>query len=230
MLVPQRVERFWTSVPRPFMERILRSLFDNYILADKKCRDFEKEEKANVLPFYRRGLIEQSIRAVAVQFPKQVVAKAVKYEGYWYHSLVICNDDVALTENALPNPDAVVRNSCFRYDYAKRDNQLYLFSDMAPEQPPSDSLLYGIIVHGRSRENPLLPGFAQVRFPKPKLDGYYRERVDLFAEFPEVVKEMTKAAMGLPAPLSEEVQLEPELLAPADLPDGIVFDTKQFGA
>jgi hypothetical protein len=211
MLVPERVQRFWAGVPRAFMERVLRSLFDNYKLADEACQEFEGPERENSRPFWRRALIEGSLRAIAAQFPEQVAADAARHEdkGFWYHTLVICKNDVALTQNTVPDPDTVVRNSCFRCGYASENNQLWLFPYLAPEQMPSDALLYGIIVHGRSANSPGLPGFAQVRFPRPNLAGYYEETVDLFAEFPEVVQEKTT---GFPVSSSEEMAIEPELL------------------
>jgi len=230
MLVSDRVERFWESVPRPFMERVLRSLFENYRLADEQCQHFAKPEKANVRPFHRRGLIEGSIRDIAAEFREDMVAEPVRHEGkgFWSHTLVICNDDVALTQNTVPYPDSVVRNSCFRHCYASRSNQLYLFRDMAPKELPADALLYGIIVHGRSAQSVKFPGFVQVRFPKPKLVGYYRDRIDLFAEFPEVVDDGTAAIPG-PFTEEEELELEPELLDPSSFPDAIDLDTEQFG-
>lgn len=228
MLVPDREQRFWASVPRPFMERFLRSLFDNYLLADHACQDFDNAERRNLRPFYRRALIKRSIRGIAEQFPEHVVAEAVRYEdkGFWFHTRVICNGDVALTQNTVPYPHFVVRNSYFRDCYASPSNQLYLFPDLAPEQLPSDSLLYGIIVHGKSAESPLFPGFAQVRFPKPGLAGYHLASIDLFDEFSEVVVEKTTE---LPGTLPDETELEPELLDPFNLPNENDWDTEQFG-
>ena len=117
---------------------------------------------------------------------------------------------VALTQNTVPDPETVVRNSWFRNLYAGPHNQLYLFPELAPEQLPSDCLLYGILLHGRSKESALFPGFAQIRFPTAKLRAYYQAKIDLFEEFPEVVQEKT---VGLASrPPDEEPEVEPELL------------------
>jgi hypothetical protein len=215
MSAVDRVQLFWEHVPRPFVERVTRSLFDCYIRADERCREFERSERYNLRPFYRRVLIEQDLRAVASRFSDQIVAEAVRHEnkGFWYHTRIICNQNVALTQNTVPDPEFVVRNSLFRNCYARPNNQLYLFPSFAPEQIPETPLLYGILVHGRSKDSALFPGFAQVRFPKPKLTGYYEARIDLFEEFPEVVEEKTT---GLPGSPPEEMELEPELLDEID--------------
>jgi hypothetical protein len=229
MLVPQRVQRFWTSVPRPLMEQVLRSLCDNYLLADQKCGDFEKAEKSNLLPFYRRALIERSLRAIAKRYPGQVTAEAVQHEekGFWYHTRIIFGGDVALTQNTVPHSNALVRNSSFRNCYAGERNQLWLIPEVAPPEAPAGSLLYGILLHGRSPESHLFPGFAQVRLPKPELNGYFSAKIDLFDEFPEVVEEKTT---GLPGPLPTETELEPEFLDPTELPEGDDYGSARLGA
>ncbi|MGD0655851.1 MAG: hypothetical protein ABSA16_16060 [Thermoguttaceae bacterium] len=217
MLVSERVERFWSAVPRPFLERVLRSIFANYLLADDQCQEFDLPERTNVRPFLRRGLIEKSIRDIARTFPEQIKAESIRSEnkGFWYHTKVICSGDVALTQSTVPHPDEIVRSSFFRNRYASDHNQLYLLPELAPEDLPSDSLLYGIIIHGRSINNARFPGFTQVRFPKPNLDGYFKSIIDLFVEFPEVVNE--KKA-DLPISISSnEMEFEPELLSPSEL-------------
>ena len=50
-----RVQVFWEHVPRPFMERVIRCIFDAYLHADDACQDFETSERSNLRPFYRRG-------------------------------------------------------------------------------------------------------------------------------------------------------------------------------
>jgi hypothetical protein len=224
MLVPSRVERFWAGVPRPFLERVLRSVFDNYVLADEFCGEFDKPERINTRPFIRRALVERSVRDIARQFPGQITAEAVRHEdkGFWFHTRVVCNGDVALTQNTVPNPDILVRNSCFRNCYAGPNNQQYLFPEMAPDDLPNDSLLYGILLHGRSPESAVTPGFAQIRFPKRRLSGYYQERINLFMEFPEVVDEKVAE---LPQLAGEEIELEPELIDPFDLPGADALGT-----
>jgi hypothetical protein len=208
MLVPERVERFWNAVPRPFVERVLRSVFDSYQTTEEFCQEFDKPERANLRPFLRREYIEGSLRKIAKTFPEDVRAEAVRFDGFWYHTRIICKDDVALTQNTVPDPEVVVRNSWFRCCYSQPNNQRYLFPDMKPEETRLDSLLYGILLHGRSVTGPL-PGFAQIRFPMPNLTGYYAERIDMFDEFRDVVREKLS---GVRQPSSEELEIEPELI------------------
>jgi hypothetical protein len=119
---------------------------------------------------------------------------------------------VALTQSTTPNPEIIVRNSCFRNCYASNHNQGYLFPDLAPEKLPENPLLYGIIIHGRAAGNRLVPGFAQIRFPKPGLDSYYESIIDLFGEFPEVVKEKMAICENIVPESNDENEVEPELL------------------
>jgi hypothetical protein len=209
MLVPRRVERFWAAVPRPFLERFLRSVFDCYKTTEEFCQEFDKPERENLRPFLRREHIEGSFRRIANQFPENVRADAVRFDGFWYHTRVICNDDVAITQNSVRDPGVIVPNSWFRSGYSQPYNQRYLFPEMTPDKVPSESLLYGILLHGRSIENPRIPGFAQVRFPMPNLTGYYEEKIDLFGEFSEVVRENVDGVRQMP---SEEPDIEPELI------------------
>jgi hypothetical protein len=212
MTAIDRVQLFWEHVPRPFMERVIRCVFDAYLHADDACQDFEISERANLRPFYRRALLEKYLRGVAAQFPEQVQAKAARHEdkGFWYHTRIVSNATVVFTQNTVPDPETMVRNSSFRNFYAGPHNQLCLFPDLAPAQLPPDALLYGILLHGRSSESALFPGFAQIRFPTSNLRQYYHAKIDLFEEFPEVVQEKT-IGLATQAP-PEEPEIEPELL------------------
>jgi hypothetical protein len=187
---------FWEHVPRAFMESLLRCVFDVYITADDHCgTHFETEEGADIQPFVRRALLEGAIRDVAKGFPS-VNAKAVlNATGNWHHTRIICGL-VAFTQNALGDPEDVVRPSLFRSMYAARDNQTYLIPELKPAESPPDSLLYGILVHGKSEMSRLFPGFADIVFPKPDLESYYDGRIELFKEFPDVVKAKTSRLFG----------------------------------
>jgi hypothetical protein len=222
MTAIDRVQLFWEHVPRPFMERVIRGIFDAYLHADERCQDFEPSERTNLRPFYRRALVEKYLRGIAAQFSDQITAKAARHEekGFWYHTRIICNSAVAITQNTVPDPETVVRSSWFRNRYAGPHNQLYLFPELAPEQLPSDALLYGILLHGRSSESAMFPGFAQVRFPTANVRSYYQAKIDLFEEFPEIVEEKTIGLASLPP---EEPEIEPELL------DDLESDDEQVG-
>lgn len=66
-----RVNMFWNDVPRPFMEKVLRCVFDVYITADDHCRThFEDAEGSDIRPFIRRAFLEGTLRDVAKEFPQ----------------------------------------------------------------------------------------------------------------------------------------------------------------
>lgn len=202
---------FWNYMDRKYLERVLRSLFDCYAAADERCQtDFEKSEAANVRPFYRRGLIEGQLRDLAGEFPTLSATARRSPASSWHHTLVI-SDRVAFTQNALGDPDGLVRPSLFRHMYAANDNQRFLFPELEPEAPPPDSVLYGILVHGQSDESATFPGFAKIVFPKDDLKSYWPGNVDLFAEFPEVVRSKTEGLFEVQTGVEEIAAPQPEL-------------------
>jgi hypothetical protein len=154
---------------------------------------FASSESANLRPFYRRSLIEGQIREIAEPYPEiQASARRSPASG-WNHTLVICGR-VALTQNAAGCPEEVVRPSLFRQMYAGPDNQRFLFREMEPEEPAPDSVLYGILIHGQSVESAILPAFARIVFPKQNLKENWSQQIDLFEEFPQVVRARTLGA------------------------------------
>lgn len=202
---------FWRHMPRVYLERVLRSLFDCYEAADERCHtEFDTPEVGNIRPFFRRALIEGQLREIAAAFPEIAAQARRSPASSWNHTLVICGR-VAMTQNAAGGPDEIVRPSLFRQMYAARDNQRYLFPEMEPQAPPPDSVLYGILLHGQSSESPIFPGFAMIQFPREDLQSYWPARIDLFEEFPEVVRAKTEGVFRDAATVEHVSAPEPEL-------------------
>lgn len=202
------VALFWNHIPREYLERVLQSLFYCYELAYEHCEDrFARPEAENVLPFVRRGLIEAELREVAGAFPGITATARRSPESAWNHTLVTCGR-VALTESTVGHSDEVVRPSLFRQQYSARDNVKYLFPEMQPNAPAPGSVLYGILLHGKSSEGAHKLGFAEIRFPKENVEGYQPGIIDLFLEFPQVVVARTQrtaegAVEQIPEPVVE---------------------------
>lgn len=203
---------FWEHVPRQYMENLLQMLADAYATSHANVFNaFERETEAvNVLPVYRRGVIEEGLVACAKPFGEDVSIVTVDGAGtsFWNHNRVECGR-VSFTQGAAPHPDHVLRPSISRTQYAANNGQLSLFDDMHFDRPPpADSVLYGILVHGREPGHREQLGFAVVRFPLVDLSGYYTSRIDLFAEFPEIA-----SAIGPKSevPAEESVGELPEL-------------------
>lgn len=198
-----RTAMFWHFMPRPFMESIVRVLFDVYVTSHEHCENhFEREEGTDIRHFIRRALLEAELRSIAKQFPQITATVELNQSGNWHHTRIICGR-IALTQNAVGDPEDVVRPSIFRSMYAAPDNQRYLLPEMKPEVSPPDSLLYGILVHGKSEMSHLFPGFANIVFPKPDLQSYYDGHIELFKEFPATVKAKTVRLFG------DEEKVEP---------------------
>lgn len=202
---------FWNHFSRNYLESVLRALFDCYEAADDQCQNlFDHPEANNIRPFYRRALIEGQLREVAALFPAINATARRSPASAWNHTLVICGR-AALTQNAVGGPEEVVRPSLFRQMYAGRDNQRYLFPEMEPEEPPPDSVLYSILIHGQSEESAIFPGFARIVFPKEDLQSNWPEYIDLFQEFPEVVRSRTQGAFEDRAAVEPIAEPQPEL-------------------
>jgi hypothetical protein len=190
---------FWKHMPRQYLERVLQSLFQCYEAASEHCEHhFAPPEADNVLPFIRRGLIEADLREVAQSFPGITATARRSPESAWNHTLITCGR-VALTESTVSHPDEVVRPSLFRQQYSARDNAKYLFPEMQPNAPAPGSVLYGILIHGKSSEGAHKLGFAKIRFPKENVEGYQPGVIDLFLEFPQIVVAIQRTAESEPA-------------------------------
>lgn len=180
-----RVNRFWENVPKSFVHDLLHALFACYAVADEDCgKRFGEEEKRNVKPFYRRGLVEAEMRSIASRFDGVSAEPVLDEGGFWWHSRLIFGR-IILTQSAAGRPDQELRPSRYKTKYASAKNQLYLFD---VEDSEVDALTYAVLTHGQSKISPFLPEFAVIRFPKPNLDGFYRGVIDLFEEFPDVVQ------------------------------------------
>ncbi len=214
---------FRVHVPAGFLRKVLAKVYDCYAFADAQCNEFfEEPEAVNMRPFYRRALVEQSLREAVGGFGG-VAATAVRgpvgekgQGGWWFHTLVRCGP-VAFTQNTVGDANAFVRPSYFRRGYAAMNRQLFLFPQDEPDrgngpgQLPEGIRLYGILLHGQSGRAPL-PNFAVIRFPNYDYDGYLPGSIDLFQEFPDMVAEHTKALAVSSVEVEQVEQPMPQLL------------------
>lgn len=219
---PSYLEFFFQHVPREFLRNVLVTVCDCYAAAQERCQaEFEEPEAENVRPFYRRGLIEQTLREIA-KGTDGVTATAIRgpvgengQPGWWHHTLVCCGP-VKFTQNAVSAPTELVRPSLFRQEYATTNRQLLLFSEESGRTQAGggaavkDMKLYGILLHGQSPE-PNLPGFVVVRFPNQEYDAYLPDSIDLFREFPDVVANRAQMLAGGGAEVEHVAEPTPQL-------------------
>lgn len=184
-----RYEIFRRDMPAEYLRNLLLGLFEDYLSAAEFCGDrFEPTEAFNVLPFFRRGMIEDRMRDVA--FTIEGVQTAVQQDGFWNHTIVAAGDCI-MTQATAKHPDDLVRCSLARQSYAEPDNQKYLNESFQPATPSRRGFVYGLLIHGREPLERFFPAFAHIVFPNRNLDSYFSRRVDLFKEFPEVVRQCT---------------------------------------
>lgn len=186
-----RYDIFRRDVPARYLGDCLLGLFEDYLSSAEFCSDrFEKTEAINILPFYRRGMIESRLRECITKHKGMKACVERDDSGFWNHT-VITAGDCMITQSTVRNPSENVRSSYARLTYAEPDNQRYLDESFKPVTPSRQGFVYGILVHGREKSEKFFPAFAQIVFPRRNLDGYYSRRIDLFAEFPEIVRRCT---------------------------------------
>jgi hypothetical protein len=209
----ERQELFWEHMPHPFLGEALRGLFKAYDESAQYCRQFDESEELNLRPFHRRALFERNFRAAANGFPERVSAKAIRFQnkGFWFHTKVVAGR-VGMTQCAAGEPEAVVRPANYRRYYAGSHNQIWLIPDANPDADLDGKMLYAIFTYGRSNEAPVRPGFAEIRFPSATLSTDLPGTIDLFAEFPEIVEEMTVGTPWEFGAQTPDLTVEPELL------------------
>mgnify|MGYP001492496030 CR=1 FL=1 len=201
-----RVQAVWDAFPRKYLEDVVRMIFNCYATSHEHCQNFfEISESTNIRPFYRRALIEGQLRDAATGY-KEVVASARRSPSSgWNHTVVIAGN-VAFTQNSASDPENVVRPSLFRQLYAGRDNQKYLFAELEPPAPPRKASHYSILINGQSEDGPMFTALARIVFTKEDLLSNWADQIDLFAEFPEVVRSCTEGKFEDP---TAEVVAEP---------------------
>ncbi len=184
-----RHEIFRRDAPAEYLRKCLMGLFENYLSAAEWCGDrFEPSEAFNVLPFYRRGMIEGSLREAA--YGVEGMKTSVERDGFWNHTVVSFGDCI-MTQATAKCPDDLVRCSLARQAYSEPDNQKYLNASFQPATESRRGFVYGLLIHGRDPRERFFPAFAQIVFPNRNLESYFSRRIDLFKEFPEVVRQCT---------------------------------------
>jgi hypothetical protein len=186
-----RLKTFRRDFPTVYLRDCLTGLFEDYLAAAEYCSmHFDTSEAVNLLPFYRRSLVEMRLREIAKQFKQMKAVAEGDASGFWNHTVVTAGDCL-MTQSTVRTPLDLVRSSFARRAYAEPDNQKYLFSSLQPATPSLPGFVYGILVHGRDPGERFFPAFAQIVFPRRNLTGYHPGAIDLFKEFPEVVRQCT---------------------------------------
>jgi hypothetical protein len=181
--------------PRPVVRDLTRSVFVGRKRAWDHCSEaFAAPEADNVRPFYGRGVIEGLMRGVAERHG-QIVPEVLRQQGQpWNHTELI-SGPVVMTAASVQRPLDLVDPADYRRSLAGNpQTQFEPFEEAAPE----NGRLYVILLHSRSywttieerRDFGFLPGSVYLAYPTAELESY-RHWVNLFDEFPAVVKDHT---------------------------------------
>lgn len=197
---------FWENVPREYMHRMLRRVVSSYpesVIACRSLLHLQPSELENTVWSIRRALIEGAMREEAKDLAgvetEIVWGKNSSPPHPWNHTLVKCGR-VWFTQCKVDHWDETVRPSFAREFYALRNKAKFLFPEMAPPDVPNNNPLYAIFVHGQENKRLDRPGFAFLRFPKPSLEDWYEEKIDLFKEFSDAVAHLRPASQELAPP------------------------------
>jgi hypothetical protein len=183
---------FWTNVPREYMELMLKVALQAYPQGYRSCRERHDWPEARSLVGHEiRAIIQRQMRDAASRFPKVMLGE-INDDNFVTHSKVT-SGMVVMTANSAPTPDTLIKASEARKEYAQytiEEQQVWHF---ARTKPRNTHTLFATFLHGRGHEKFGKLGFAVVRFPNQDFTGYYAARIDLMAEFPQVVAEFTNS-------------------------------------
>jgi hypothetical protein len=183
-----------------FMADTIRCLFSCYKAAAHHCKDnFPPEEAHDLLPIYRRALIEKEWRALAERYSNVGATTVANEIGSSYASRISAGRMI-LTACAVDSPGAMFRDAEFRKNLA-RDSQFGLFE--SPEALVKDPRYFGVLLHGPDALDRSRPAFANIAFPNAGCTRYIAN-LALFKICDAVVSSLT-------ANQEEHVELEPEV-------------------
>jgi hypothetical protein len=171
---------FDSQVPSSFIEASVRSLIDCYSRANDTVRKAFPEPVAHDLrPHLRRAEFEKEWELIAKQHPDIRAEFCQNQAKNCWHLRITCGS-VILTESLVDQRSRVVRRACFRETYA-RVNEGFLFPELAPPEPSTNSPLYAILTHDASARDQSAPSLIEIVFPGPS--GEVVSTIDLRFRF-----------------------------------------------
>ena len=145
---------------------------------------------------YRRGLIEQDLRAAALRhgFLGAGVLNSQKTSA---HTEVTVGS-IVITHSTLPSRLEMARPAVFRSGLAL-EFQMVLVPPGHQQPPAADQRLYAVIVTGEDRSKPAIPAFVDVVFPNNEFTNYMG-RLDLIRHLESFGVVPAGATANVPAP------------------------------
>jgi len=172
---------FLDAVPRQFLSRILRIIFEGCASAYDKAKQYPKEFELDAIPPLRRLAVEPMLQDI--QLPPGFRSSLIETPSTHYTKI---ESDVvvltALTRNVRRN---WVRREPYRESLAN-DGQTDMWALLGYDTQEEDTKrLYGLLIYG-GPHNKRLPTVADLVFPLPDSGYFADDKIDLMKEFPEI--------------------------------------------
>jgi hypothetical protein len=202
------VGMFNTCVPIGFQKEILKVVVSQYGKAYEHCQEhFDSGTCDDVLPYYRRAMIEEELGELARRFKKEGAVSRLNDAHNCSHNVLLLGDRIAITQSKVDGRRALPREAGFRTSYAQSPQMVFEFAkdDNPCAGVEVESVLYGIVVHAPS-EIPSCPLFVDIIFP----DAAYEQIVDrirLLEKFPDVAEHLEPLPEEIVPEFAQKLQL-----------------------
>lgn len=203
------VGMFNACVPTGFQKGILRAVVSQYAKAYEHCHErFDSPTCDDVLPHYRRALIEEELGELARRFKEPGVLSRQNDAHNCSHNVLLLGDHIAITQSKVDARMALPREAGFRASYARSPQMVFDFAreEEACMSVEAEPILYAIVVHAPS-DLASRPLFVDIVFP----DAAYQEivgRVGLLEKFPDVTEHLEPATEEIAPEFAQKLQLK----------------------
>lgn len=199
------IEVFRSDVPEPYLRSLTAAVIQSYQRADELCNATFSCPivRSNSYPFVRRGLIEDSLLAIAAEprFEGVVGVRQAASGSFWNHVETTIRR-VVITQNSAADAECHLRPAVYKSDLAKA-TQLLLWDEEREEA--GFGSIFSHLSHGKNGGADGRPGFVVIRFPKANLNEFYDGTIDLLAEFPELLLPELPPVEEIPEPTLPDI-------------------------
>jgi len=186
---------FLNYFPKEAIPDILRQTFLGYSTNSKfiKAQELQPGPAKNVFPYNRCAHIDNNLLALNNKYEGLSAKSKLNSAHNWRYTL-ISYKNIRMTASSVASAIDPPRESAFRNYYASCQ---YRFDEnitsgkleLCDLIPIEDGIIYALIIHCPTIDNPQLPAFINIAFPNESLTGYL-ERIKLFDEYPSLVESL----------------------------------------
>lgn len=185
---PTKPDEMFNDLENDDIQReIARGVVSQYEVAYEHCYEkFEPPEAHDLLPQYRRALIEGIMPDLAERVGGYTVQiRKNKAKNCWHRSII--SGRVRLTQSKVEQVGILPRDAEFRKGYAESNQMLlYFMNEEKSSELNEEAPLYAIITHKPMDNNERLPEFIDIVFPDKDCNVIVK-RIKLLDKFPEII-------------------------------------------